>query len=335
MSVYLQQLVQFSQKIDNLTCLNKICFSASDSLSKSLKVPDNVIYLKVTENRYRQIAASGEKRLSQDCIHSPITLETGQGVVGSTVQTRRSTRVSDTRKINNYIVDDDNRLSELAVPIIYQGEVLGVIDTEHPQLNFFTLEHQLFFEGASAILAPRIASINAQQKLKSSIYFFQKQLELSYFPELVEKESRYPKKLSCTTPNNMIDEANENTNFIDKEDFQQSAKKLLKKYYLAKTWSETSLINTAICSEYQQPVKKQQVLKEAIQLIIQDMEKATPTSLLASIIQQRFIKQQKPQLVLADEMNMGFSTFRRYQSKAIEHFLTNLWLHEESLRSFK
>ena len=65
----------------------------------------------------------------------------GKGVVGSVAQNGRAEIIADTRKDPRYIIDDEIRLSEITVPIVFENEVIGVIDSEHEECNFFTEEH--------------------------------------------------------------------------------------------------------------------------------------------------------------------------------------------------
>ncbi|HEX4849184.1 MAG TPA: histidine kinase, partial [Puia sp.] len=61
----------------------------------------------------------------------------GQGLVGSVMETKKALIVGDTRKDKRYRADEMFRLSEICVPIIHNGQLLGVIDSEHPNANFY------------------------------------------------------------------------------------------------------------------------------------------------------------------------------------------------------
>ena len=56
-----------------------------------------------------------------------------------------------------YIVDDGVRLSELAVPIIFENKVIGVIDSEHPEKDFFNSCKARVLTNIAAICAHKIA----------------------------------------------------------------------------------------------------------------------------------------------------------------------------------
>ncbi|MBL0065452.1 MAG: GAF domain-containing protein [Bacteroidetes bacterium] len=67
--------------------------------------------------------------------------------------------VKDTsERFARYITDDSKRLSELAVPIIADKKVIGVIDSEHPRRNFFTRQHLELLQTIASITATKIVS---------------------------------------------------------------------------------------------------------------------------------------------------------------------------------
>ena len=66
----------------------------------------------------------------------------GQGVVGEAAQTREPILLNDVRQVSNYINANPEVRSEMAVPLITKNRVIGVIDIQSEQLNYFTAEHQ-------------------------------------------------------------------------------------------------------------------------------------------------------------------------------------------------
>lgn len=65
----------------------------------------------------------------------------GKGIVGSVAKSFKPEIIKDTRNDNRYLVDDISRKSEIAVPIIVDGKLIGVIDSEHSRAGFFTKRH--------------------------------------------------------------------------------------------------------------------------------------------------------------------------------------------------
>ncbi len=81
------------------------------------------------------------------------TVNYGQGIVGAAAALREPVVVPDVRKDARYISINPETRSEMTVPLIYRGRVIGVIDLESPQLNYFNEEHVKIF----STLAPQIA----------------------------------------------------------------------------------------------------------------------------------------------------------------------------------
>jgi sigma-B regulation protein RsbU (phosphoserine phosphatase) len=77
----------------------------------------------------------------------------GQGIVGAAADLRQTVVVPDVSKDPRYVLINPETRSEMAIPLIYRGRVIGVVDLESLQLNYFTEEHVRVF----STLAPQIA----------------------------------------------------------------------------------------------------------------------------------------------------------------------------------
>ncbi len=78
----------------------------------------------------------------------------GQGIIGTAAATGRPVRVGDVHQDPRYLNALDSVQSELAVPLLLQGRVVGVLDIESSQRDYFTRDQQNIL----AMLATRIAS---------------------------------------------------------------------------------------------------------------------------------------------------------------------------------
>jgi sigma-B regulation protein RsbU (phosphoserine phosphatase) len=65
----------------------------------------------------------------------------GQGVVGKVAENRQAMLINDVSRSSDYIEVNPLVCSELAVPLIVKNRVIGVIDIESEQLNYFRPEH--------------------------------------------------------------------------------------------------------------------------------------------------------------------------------------------------
>ena len=86
---------------------------------------------------------------TQDKFSSPAH----EGIVGAAASLRQPVIVPDVRLDPRYSMVNPETRSELAVPMIYKGRVVGVMDLESPQLNYFTQDHVQ----ALSILASHLA----------------------------------------------------------------------------------------------------------------------------------------------------------------------------------
>src|SRR5271157_6147167 len=81
------------------------------------------------------------------------TVNFGQGIVGAAASLRQPVVVPDVSKDPRYILVNPETRSEMTVPLIYRGRVIGVIDLESSQLTYFNDEHVRIY----STLAPQIA----------------------------------------------------------------------------------------------------------------------------------------------------------------------------------
>lgn len=149
--------------------INEILWDVAKNCISRLGLVDCVIYL-LDEDRgvLVQKAAYGKKNPEEFKIYVPIEIPLGMGIVGSVAQTGIPEIVEDASLDARYIVDDQARLSELAVPLIVKNKVIGVIDTEHPDRNFFTRYHQDALSTIASICASKISQAQADEKVSKA-----------------------------------------------------------------------------------------------------------------------------------------------------------------------
>ncbi|MGC2617813.1 MAG: GAF domain-containing SpoIIE family protein phosphatase, partial [Acidobacteriaceae bacterium] len=76
-----------------------------------------------------------------------------RGLVGAAVTERRVVNIGDVRKDPRYHMVNPETRSEMAVPLVYKGRAIGVLDIEHTRAHFFNEDH----ERAVTTLAGQIA----------------------------------------------------------------------------------------------------------------------------------------------------------------------------------
>src|SRR5947207_899888 len=91
----------------------------------------------------------------------------GQGITGTAAATSHSVRVSDTSKDPRYINAIDSVRSELAVPLIVRGKVVGVLDIQSRHLDYFTRDQQNILTLLASRLAIAIENARLFEKVKA------------------------------------------------------------------------------------------------------------------------------------------------------------------------
>jgi len=82
-----------------------------------------------------------------------VRIALGQGVCGTAARERRSVLVPDVDAFPGHIACDTRSRSELVVPLIVNGRVLGVLDLDSPDLARFDREDQTGCETLAAIVS--------------------------------------------------------------------------------------------------------------------------------------------------------------------------------------
>ena len=164
---YLEVLHQFTMSQASLTSVDDICWNITRTAVGELGFVDCVVYLINDEgDTLIQRAAHGDKNPSEREILDPIEIPVGSGIVGAVAKTGELQLVNDTRSDPRYILDDDFRCSELAVPILHEGRVVGVLDSEHPEANFYSEEDVKLFTTIAALASTRLDTALALERLE-------------------------------------------------------------------------------------------------------------------------------------------------------------------------
>ena len=88
-----------------------------------------------------------------------------EGIVGAAISSGLPVRVPDVTSDPRYIAVNVETRSELAIPMIHQGRVVGVLDLESPQQNYFTEDHVQTLMILAAHLAVSLENARLYEKL--------------------------------------------------------------------------------------------------------------------------------------------------------------------------
>lgn len=167
---HLSIVSEFAMDMLPYTTVNEVVWNLVRNVVAKLGFEDIVVYLlDETRGMLSQHAAFGTKNPAEYEILNPIEIPIGKGVVGTVAQTREPLLVEDTRDFDGYIVDEVFRLSELAVPMMAEGKLVGVIDSENHQKGFFTAQHQRTLTALASIAATKILKAQNHERLQQTI----------------------------------------------------------------------------------------------------------------------------------------------------------------------
>ena len=167
---YLKLLSTFALDLLQKSSLDDIFWLIADRAIAGIGFDDCVIYLiDRTSGELVQAAAYGPKSPEGRVIVDPITIPIGEGIVGSVAAKLKPERIRDTRLDSRYILDDEFRLSELAVPIVLHGECIGVIDSENSKVDFYTEKHEEILVTIASMAATKISDAMREEELQSTV----------------------------------------------------------------------------------------------------------------------------------------------------------------------
>lgn len=137
--------------------IDDLLWTLAEQVGSALGVDDCVVYL-LEDDRLVQVAAHGPKSPARGQIANPITIALGDGITGLVARTGVSMLIRDTADDALYVQDMVSGRSELAVPIIDDGRVLGVIDSESVEVSAYTEADRALMQQIADLAAPRLSA---------------------------------------------------------------------------------------------------------------------------------------------------------------------------------
>src|SRR5215813_13191017 len=96
-----------------------------------------------------------------------LRIPVGQGITGTAASTGQPVRVSDVSKDPRYINAIESVKSELAVPLMFRGKCVGVLDIQSRHLDYFTKEQQRIVTLLASRLVVAIENARLFQKVRA------------------------------------------------------------------------------------------------------------------------------------------------------------------------
>src|SRR5579863_6869624 len=133
----LLQLQKAAQKISSILDLDQLVDKVVNEIARSFGCLDSDIYLHNEERgELLLVCAHG----CTGCeLHGPgHSLKIGKGMVGHVASTGQMHYAPDVRQDPHYIGCEESTLSEVAIPLHVEGQLVGVFTASHTQLDAFT-----------------------------------------------------------------------------------------------------------------------------------------------------------------------------------------------------
>ncbi len=149
-SELLALLLEASEQINSTLDLDELMVHIAEVVKRAVEY--QVFAILLLNEKTRELRVRFSLGHPDEVVRN-LRIKMGEGIVGRAAQTARSILVNDVRDDPTYIESLPSVRSELAVPLIVKKRVIGVIDLESPELDFFTEQHQNLLE----LLAGRMA----------------------------------------------------------------------------------------------------------------------------------------------------------------------------------
>jgi phosphoserine phosphatase RsbU/P len=146
----LKTLTRLSQEFSSILNLDDLLGKISATVRTMINYDAFSIFLIDVERKVlrHRFSVRYDQRVNLDNI--PL----GKGITGAAAESRETVRVLNTAEDPRYIASHPEIRSEMAVPLIAQDRVVGVLDVESERIGYFTEDHQRTL----SLLAPQIAS---------------------------------------------------------------------------------------------------------------------------------------------------------------------------------
>jgi sigma-B regulation protein RsbU (phosphoserine phosphatase) len=100
-------------------------------------------------------------------VQGKLDMKASEGIVGAAATLRRPVLVPDVSMDSRYVQANAETRSELAIPMLHKGRVVGVLDLESPQLRYFTDEHVQTLSILAANLAVSLENARLYEQVAS------------------------------------------------------------------------------------------------------------------------------------------------------------------------
>ncbi len=169
-------IVEVSKELNDLKPIDELVQRISTSI---LKVIDYQIFalLLLDESRNELVFAAAEG-FEQENLVGRMRIPVGEGLTGTAARLGAPVRVGDVRVDRRYLPVHSQALSELVIPLIYRGRVLGVLDFQNTQADYFKEEHVEVLTAVASHIAISIANARLLETILERERQFEREFRL-------------------------------------------------------------------------------------------------------------------------------------------------------------
>lgn len=161
---------QFSSSLLQITQLDELFDYVTSQVVSRLGFVDCVIYMAdECANYLEEVASMGVAHQSIDHAVEQTRISLDRGITGYVARTRQAFVTGDVTKESMYIADSRPALSEICVPLVYEDTLLGVIDCEHPEADYFTDAHLQILSTVAHLLSAKIYQVRTLDHLTDTV----------------------------------------------------------------------------------------------------------------------------------------------------------------------
>ncbi|HMR81875.1 MAG TPA: GAF domain-containing protein [Niabella sp.] len=165
-----RMLNYFATSLYNQNTVDDVFWDIAKNCASRLGFEDCVIYgYDNAREMLVQKAAFGPKNPTGHVITNLLEIPLGKGIVGAVAATLQPEIIADTTKDPRYILDDELRYSEITVPIILDGKLLGIIDSEHSKKGFYKKRHLKLLQAIADTCSKKLTRYFVEESLRKQI----------------------------------------------------------------------------------------------------------------------------------------------------------------------
>lgn len=158
-------LSDFKTQVIRIDEVDELFWAVTDEILAKLHLEDAMI-LGLDGDSLKIRTAYGSQRLGHRKVNDSLNIKVGQGITGHVAEFKEPILVNDTSKDPRYFSVHFKGGSELAVPIIVEGDVRGLINCESQNPDFFQDIHLAMLEEVAELTATRIQQIEADERIR-------------------------------------------------------------------------------------------------------------------------------------------------------------------------